>query len=480
MMPAPRRLAFVPGVVALALVAAAGPEAAPRPPEPGSPDAIRAAADGPQDAPPVARAAPAAPARALATPDAHGRPPGSPPGSLCDDAIDQVVTPDAAFRATWGLEPWHARMVRVGGLPILGSTRLPDAALREAAWVVRSMTRARPELLAPIAEARVRLVVMNHDEFTSDVPEHRDVGPPAFWDRRARGLGATRARPALSCGVENLLGYDGDPYAGESILVHELAHAVHEFALAALDPTFDRRLAAAYDAAMVEDLWRGTYASTNAHEYFAEGVQAYFDTNRAEDREHNDVDTREELHVHDPRLFALIDEAFAGNPWRYRPPSARPRAVHLRAGREADDATPPRFEWPDRVIAAFEAHRARTRRTYVPLEVHEIGGGAAPTPSRSGGEKTRIRFVNRTGGSLRLAWIDTLGAPRTYGWVRTRGHHDQPTFAGHVWLLMDGTGRPVAWTVAGDRRGRAVIGEADDEGEAGAADPDGLMPPSRR
>ncbi|MFQ5808669.1 MAG: alpha/beta hydrolase [Armatimonadota bacterium] len=31
---------------------------------------------------------------------------------------------------------------------------------------------------------------MSEDEFTTDVPEHSDLEPAAYWDRRARGLGA--------------------------------------------------------------------------------------------------------------------------------------------------------------------------------------------------------------------------------------------------------------------------------------------------
>ena len=53
---------------------------------------------------------------------------------------------------------------------------------------------------------------------------------------------------------------------------------------------------------MGEGIWEGTYAATNPREYFAEGVQSWFGTNRENDSEHNEVDTREELVSYDTRL----------------------------------------------------------------------------------------------------------------------------------------------------------------------------------
>ena len=109
---------------------------------------------------------------------------------------------------------------------------------------------------------------------------------------------------------QNVLRYPGDPYDTESILVHEFAHAMHDMGLKRVDEEFDPRLQAIYDEAMAEGLWEGKYAATNHHEYWAEGVQSYFDTNRPPDHDHNHVDTRDELAEYDPRLFELIDETF--------------------------------------------------------------------------------------------------------------------------------------------------------------------------
>ena len=46
---------------------------------------------------------------------------------------------------------------------------------------------------------------------------------------------------------------------------------------------------------MSEGLWKTKYAAVNSREYFAEGVQSWFNNNRPPDHDHNHVDTRKEL-----------------------------------------------------------------------------------------------------------------------------------------------------------------------------------------
>ena len=62
-----------------------------------------------------------------------------------------------------------------------------------------------------------------------------------------------------------------------------------------IDKTFDARLLKIYTDAMAKKRWAKTYAATNWAEYWAEGVQSYFDCNDANNPEHGDIDTREKL-----------------------------------------------------------------------------------------------------------------------------------------------------------------------------------------
>src|SRR5262249_53392705 len=163
-------------------------------------------------------------------------------------------------------------------------------------------------------------------------------------DRRARGLGAEPGAPAVSSAEENLLCFPGDPYAAENICVHELAHAVHDMGMVTVDPTFDWRLRAAFEHAKRTGLWRGTYAGTDHHEYWAEGVQSWFDNNRQNDALHNDVNTRAKLMAYDPDLAGLCHEVFGDLPWRYHKPMER--AAEDRAHLAGYDPTrAPRFVW---------------------------------------------------------------------------------------------------------------------------------------
>lgn len=241
-----------------------------------------------------------------------------------------------------GLSPFYRKLVKVGDLPVVASEKVSDFALFEAAYLIREMLRDRPEVLAAMAKNGVRFSIMSPTERTTDVPEHSDLLPARYWDRRARGLGATRVRPSVSCGEENLLGYRGDPYAIENILIHEFGHAIHDMGLTTVDPTFNPRLVQAYESAMKKGLWKGKYAATNHHEYWAEGVQSWFDTNRHDDHDHNHVDTREELEEYDPDLARLVKEVFRRTDWRYVKPDRRPEPAHLKG---FEIAKAPIFDW---------------------------------------------------------------------------------------------------------------------------------------
>jgi cyclophilin family peptidyl-prolyl cis-trans isomerase len=191
-----------------------------------------------------------------------------------------------------------------------------------------------------MATNRARLVVMAHNEYTTDVPEQANRTPKIFWDRRARGLGGR----ICSCGEENLLNFPNDPYSTENILIHEFGHAIAGVGMRAIDATFNQRLREAYRKAVDEGLWTGTYAGSNPAEYWAEGVQAWFDNNRENDAQHNHVNTRAELKEYDPELARLCAEVFGEVNWRYQKPMQRPRKQrkHL-AG--FDPSGSPRFKW---------------------------------------------------------------------------------------------------------------------------------------
>ncbi len=125
-----------------------------------------------------------------------------------------------------------------------------------------------------------------------------------------------------------------------------------------LDATFDVRLKQTYDRAMANGLWESKYASTNHAEYFAEGVQSWFNNNRQPDHDHNHVDTRKELKEYDPGLAAICEEVFGKTQLVYTKPIKR-LTGHL-AG--YDPSKSPRFQWPARVKKSQENIREEVKK----------------------------------------------------------------------------------------------------------------------
>jgi hypothetical protein len=112
-----------------------------------------------------------------------------------------------------------------------------------------------------------------------------------------------------------------------------------------IDSAFDERLKQAYDSPMKRGLWKGKYSSTNHHEYWAEGVQSWFDNNRPPDHDHNHVDTRKELKEYDPALAELCEYVFGETKLVYTRPQTRLKG-HL-AGYDPSKAST--FRWPKRL-----------------------------------------------------------------------------------------------------------------------------------
>ncbi len=255
------------------------------------------------------------------------------------------------------LPAFYSKYISVGGYPVVASKKVNDYALKEAAYLINLMLAKRPDVKKAMIESGSRLIVIAHNEFTTDIPEYRRLKPKDYWDARARGLGGSRRDPVCSCGEENLLGYPGDPYSAECILIHEFAHNIHLRGLVRIDKTFDSRLKLTYEAAMERGLWRGKYASVNHKEYWAEGVQSWFDNNRENDHDHNHVNTRKELKEYDPGLAKLCAEIFGDTKLVYTKPSTRLRG-HL-AGYVPSKA--PSFRWPKRLDKVREEIRRKAR-----------------------------------------------------------------------------------------------------------------------
>lgn len=217
------------------------------------------------------------------------------------------------------LDPWYQKYVDADGLPILSSAAVSDTALLQARHIVMTMLQRIPEARDEMLRCHFRVAVAGAHERITDLPECRMMPvwwPDTDWDARGRGYGATLQLPVMSIGEENLVPLPdvADRYHSESIMVHEFAHNV-DFAMRRVSPAFRDSLLTAYSEAGRAGLWAGTYAMTNAAEYFAEGAQAWFNTCRMrvpgpDGSQRFVLQTREQLADYDPRLFALCAAVF--------------------------------------------------------------------------------------------------------------------------------------------------------------------------
>lgn len=232
---------------------------------------------------------------------------------------DRVGPPPGSLN----LSPFYRKHVSAGGLPVVGSEKVSDDALLEAKAIVLRMTSHRPDVVRAMIERKTRVAIMARTEVTTDVPEHADLNkafPRTDWNKRCRGVGATAARPACSGAEENVLQEDADRYKGESILIHEFGHSMLTMGIEAVEPKFRTELEAAYSAAVGKGLFKNTYAATNFQEYWAEGVQDWFDSNLKStpaNGVHNEIATRADLKEYDPALAALLTRVFGDEPWRW-------------------------------------------------------------------------------------------------------------------------------------------------------------------
>jgi dipeptidyl aminopeptidase/acylaminoacyl peptidase len=246
------------------------------------------------------------------------------------------------------IDPYYTKFTYAREFPVLGSKHVSDQALLWANDTIRKMFAYRHDILNAMIADGVRLVVLGPREKLSDLPELQASKDKAGFDE-VRYLDYTPDRKLLVVPEENILALPKDPFAGQGLLIRVFANALYQVTgLRPVDPDFDRqrgkqqyelhvkrmdiefdqRLRKIYERAMSDKRWRGTPAAHSRAEYWASGVQAYFDA-AGEGHPPNFADrpisSRDALQAYDPDLYALVDEtmAYKGHvDWRYQPRGA--------------------------------------------------------------------------------------------------------------------------------------------------------------
>ena len=214
------------------------------------------------------------------------------------------------------VQGFFARSLDCGGIPVRSLAAVEDRALDIACDKITRMLAGIPEAKERLVRRGAELHIIGRNEQTSDLPEFRDqrgrtyvdnTGHATTIDERTRGKGGL----LTSCGEENLLRLPSDRYrGGNDICIHEFSHAIMGFGF---DNTQRQAIRDQYERAMRAGLWRGSYAATNAAEYWAELSAWYFGfhgSRRIEGRLPDDGP--EGLRSYDPEGYFLLDRLYNG------------------------------------------------------------------------------------------------------------------------------------------------------------------------
>ena len=237
-------------------------------------------------------------------------------GTLDDESDAPIAGPDTSdcrvvalperVRARYQLDGFYKKYASAHGIPVLASEKPVDRTLQLACLLVKEMTAERRDVQAALLAGKVTFAILGSDEYTTDIPEYRHL--PDSYDTRSRGLGGHTGL----CAEENILcDRQRDPYRGQSVCVHEFAHTIGIYGLFSADSSFEERLAEAFRRAREADLWPNTLAAQDAQEYWAEGVQTWYDANLHADPAdgvHGPISTQHALSRYDRALYELIDE----------------------------------------------------------------------------------------------------------------------------------------------------------------------------
>jgi hypothetical protein len=199
------------------------------------------------------------------------------------------------------------------GIPIKAHRVVTDEALFAAYDRLSRLLANLPMAASNLTAAGAELHIIGRDQVTTDLPEWRhDKGKPLAEyhgltrDERTRGMGGL----LTSCGEENLLQLPNDRYRGRDICIHEFSHNLRNYGIpAAVRARFDEQ----YERSLAAGHWKGSYAGSNANEFFAELTMWYFGT-------HGDLDMTGPkpangpagLEKYDPEAYALFDDFYRG------------------------------------------------------------------------------------------------------------------------------------------------------------------------
>lgn len=218
-----------------------------------------------------------------------------------------VSTPPAEV----DLPSYYTKYLNCSGIPIVGSSDITDEALYLADSTVNFVLIGLSEIKAQLISSGEYVILYPPGGSITDIPEYANANQSGFAGVYDYGVHAAVSPMA------NLLCYLG-PLNGnvdDNVLVHELGHMIQFAGIEQLNSGFSAELQAAYNSAISNGLWANTYNATNSGEYFATGLQIWFNVRYPYgppqgDGSGNDIIKRTRLETYDPTLYQIYANYF--------------------------------------------------------------------------------------------------------------------------------------------------------------------------
>jgi hypothetical protein len=112
---------------------------------------------------------------------------------------------------------------------------------------------------------------------------------------------------------------------------------------------------------------KNCYCLLNKAEYWAEGVECWYDCNRVHDHDHNHIHTRDGIKAYDPDVAKVLEAVFGDGSWKFVSPRTRAGKDHL-LGYDPEHA--PKVVEPDDIDQAGQDYYDEYWKSYW-LRLHE-------------------------------------------------------------------------------------------------------------
>jgi hypothetical protein len=305
---------------------------------------------------------------------------------------------------------FYARHYDCDGIPVRAALVVDSAALPAACEHLRTMLQHIPNVRANMIAFGAELHILGEGQVVSDLPENRDERGERVFAAPAALPASTGTAPAAAtpapkvdidaiagatggvysnCPEVNVLHLPGDGYGRNSeVCIHEFAH---DIMLTGFDERMRVEVEKQFKRSIGKGLWKGAYAATNAHEFWAEISVWYFGAQGGTGKMIPPIPAAgpDALRAYDPEAYALADRFYSG-------------------------------EKQPKIVKMYQAKPVKQ------LERNNLTADAA-----------ELMFVNDTPGRRHIYWVSLDGVPHDFGFVEPYSRRIYRCYTYEYWMVRD-------------------------------------------